>query len=318
MRALGLATMDRVSPAGQESGAPAAAAAPAVSVVIPHLNDEDNLDRCLTLLRQQTFPQPFEIIVVDNGSRGGFEAVCALVGTRAKAINADRKGAGPARNAGVAASRGAILAFIDSDCRPDPDWLAEGVIGLASHDIVGGTVRVDVEDPDDMKPTEAFEVVFAFRNAMYVRSKGFTVTASMFVHRRVFDAVGPFRVGVSEDVDWCHRAGKRGYRLGFVPNSVVGHPARTTWDELKRKSDRLSAETYALYCEMPWGQVRWLVRAWLGPASIIPHLVHVLITGKLATMRDRRNAARVLVRIRLARFVAANRLVFERWTSPAE
>jgi glycosyltransferase involved in cell wall biosynthesis len=317
MRVLGLATMDRVSPAGRESGVPVPAAAPAVSVVIPHLNDEDNLDRCLALLRQQTFPQPFEIIVVDNGSSSGFAAVCALVGTRAKAIQADSKGAGPARNAGVAASRGAILAFIDSDCRPDPDWIAEGVVGLASHDIVGGTVRVDVENPDDMRATEAFEVVFAFRNARYIRSKGFTVTASMFVHRGVFDAVGSFRVGVSEDVDWCHRARKRGYRLGFAPNSVVGHPARRTWAELKRKSDRLTAETYGLYCEMPAGQVRWLIRAWLGPVAIVPYLVQVLTTGKLSTMRDRLNAARVLVRIRLARFVEANRLVFAQGRRPA-
>jgi glycosyltransferase involved in cell wall biosynthesis len=302
--------MDRAAPAGHESGAPVAAIAPAVSVVIPHLNDADNLDRCLNLLGQQTFPQAFEIIVVDNGSRCGFEAVRARVGTRAKVVQAHSKGAGPARNVGVAASRGEILAFIDSDCRPDPDWIAEGVVGLASHDVIGGTVRVDVENPDDMQATEAFEVVFAFRNAMYVRRKGFTVTASMFVHRGVFDAVGPFRVGVSEDVDWCHRARKRGYRLGFAPNSIVGHPARTTWAELKRKSDRLTAETYGLYREMPWGQVRWIIRAWFGPVSIVPHLAYVLITPRLGAMRDRLNAGRVLIRIRLARFVEANRLAF--------
>ena len=190
----------------------------AVSVIIPHLDDSENLDRCLTLLGQQSFPsRSIEVIVVDNGSKAGFESICALVGTRAIVVRATHRGAGLARNAGVAVSRGKVLAFLDSDCRPDPGWIAAGVANLKKYDIAGGAVRVDVADPGNMSPTEAFEVVFAFRNAMYIRSKGFTVTASMFVRREVFDAVGPFRAGVSEDVDWCHRARRMGYRLGYAP-----------------------------------------------------------------------------------------------------
>src|SRR5438128_6654832 len=73
---------------------------PLVSVIIPHLDDTENLNRCLTLLGRQAFPShTLEIIVVDNGSRSGFESICALVGTRAKAVSASNKGAGPARNA---------------------------------------------------------------------------------------------------------------------------------------------------------------------------------------------------------------------------
>src|SRR5262249_52861237 len=142
--------------------------------------------------------------------------------------------------------------------------------------------------------------------------KGFTVTASMFVRRDVFDAVGPFRVGVSEDMDWCHRARKRGYRIGYVPHAVVGHPARRTWAELKRKSHRLTFETYGLYREMPFGQIRWLAWAWLTLFSIVPHLAYVLATNKLRTTRDRMNAAGVLIRIRFARFAEANRLALTR------
>jgi glycosyltransferase involved in cell wall biosynthesis len=282
---------------------------PLVSVIIPHLNDAENLDRCLALLGQQAFPsQSLEIIVVDNGSKSGFESICALIGTRAKAVRASHRGAGPARNAGVAVSRGEYLAFLDSDCRPDPDWIVEGFASLREHDVVGGSVRVDVENPASMSPAEAFEVVFAFRNAMYIRSKGFTVTASMFVRRAVFDAVGPFRVGVSEDVDWCHRARRMGYRLGYAPKAVVGHPARRTWAELRRKSDRLVSESYALYRETPYGRVQWFAWAWLGLASIIPHLVYVSMTRKLRGFRNRLNAAGMLCRFRLVRFLQANRV----------
>jgi glycosyltransferase involved in cell wall biosynthesis len=281
----------------------------AVSVIIPHLDDSENLDRCLTLLGRQSFPaQSIEVIVVDNGSKVGFDSICALVGTRATAVRASHRGAGLARNAGVAVSRGKVLAFLDSDCRPDPGWIEAGVDSLDEYDIAGGAVRVDVADPGNMSPTEAFEVVFAFRNAMYIRSKGFTVTASMFVRREVFDAVGPFRAGVSEDVDWCHRARGMGYRLGYAPQAMVGHPARRTWAELKRKSERLVAESYALYREAPYGRVQWFAWAWLGPVSILPHLVYVFATGKLARFQDRLNAAGILCRFRLARFLQANRI----------
>jgi GT2 family glycosyltransferase len=290
------------------SRSPEGGSAIGVSVIIPHLDDSENLDRCLTLLGQQSFSQSVEVIVVDNGSKAGFESICALVGTRATAVRASHRGAGLARNAGVAVSRGKVLAFLDSDCRPDPGWIAAGVASLNEYDIAGGAVRVDVADPAAMSPTEAFEVVFAFRNAMYIRSKGFTVTASMFVRREVFDAVGPFRAGVSEDVDWCHRARRKGYRLGYAPQAVVGHPARKTWPELRRKSGRLTSESYGLYREMRFERALWLAWTWLLPLSIVPHLVRVFTTRKLGSFRDRLNAAHILIRLRLVRFIDGNRL----------
>ena len=58
-----------------------------------------------------------EIIVADNGSSRGLDAVRRIVGTRGQVVEVAERGAGPARNAGVRASRGDSLAFIDSDCR---------------------------------------------------------------------------------------------------------------------------------------------------------------------------------------------------------
>ena len=104
-----------------------------VSVIVPHLDDYDNLDTCLRLLQAQSFPgDRTEIIVVDNGSWRGIDAVRRIVGSRGQVIEAAERGAGPARNAGVRASRGDALAFIDSDCRPDERWLEEGPRRTAS------------------------------------------------------------------------------------------------------------------------------------------------------------------------------------------
>jgi cellulose synthase/poly-beta-1,6-N-acetylglucosamine synthase-like glycosyltransferase len=78
-----------------------------VSVIVPHLNDYDNLDACLTLIGAQTFPgDRTEVIVADNGSSRGLDAVCEIVGSRGRVIEVAERGAGPARNAGVRASSG--------------------------------------------------------------------------------------------------------------------------------------------------------------------------------------------------------------------
>ena len=111
----------------------------------------------------------------------------AIVGTRGRVIEVAERGAGPARNAGVRASRGDAIAFIDSDCRPDPRWLEEGLAELRLADFAGGRVDVLVEDPRRMTAAEAFESVFAFQNESYVKGRNFTVTASMFVWRSVFE-----------------------------------------------------------------------------------------------------------------------------------
>ena len=172
-----------------------------ISVIVPHLNDYENLDACLTLLEAQSFPgDRTEIIVADNGSSRGFDAVRRLVGSRGRVIEVAERGAGPARNAAVRASRGEALAFIDSDCRPDKRWLEEGIL-RAEGSLISSARRIDVlvQDPRRMTAAEAFESVFAFRNERYVKDLNFTVTASMFVWRSVFDAVGGFENGVPED-----------------------------------------------------------------------------------------------------------------------
>jgi GT2 family glycosyltransferase len=281
-----------------------------VSVIVPHLNDYDSLDACLTLLGEQSFPNDrTEIIVADNGSSRGPDAVRRIVGTRGRVVEVAERGAGPARNAGVCASRGDALAFIDSDCRPDRRWLEEGLAELRAADFVGGRVEVLVEDPRRMTAAEAFESVFAFQNERYVKDRNFTVTASMFVWRSVFDAVGGFDNGVPEDRDWCRRARLKGYRIGFAPNSIVGHPARRTMTELKRKWRRLTLE----WCEGARrdrrGAIFMLLHAWAVVFSIGPHALAVMSSNRLSGTRNRIMAIGALARIRAYRFAVAHRAV---------
>src|SRR5580692_8311496 len=134
-----------------------------VSVIVPHYNDLASLDLCLAALARQTFPaEEREIIVADNASPQGEAAVAKVIANRARLVIVPQKGAGPARNGGVAVSTGDILAFTDSDCVPEPHWLERGIAALAHCDFAGGRVDVLVGDPAHMSAAEAFERVFAF------------------------------------------------------------------------------------------------------------------------------------------------------------
>jgi len=281
-----------------------------VSVIVPHLDDYDNLDACLTLLGEQSFPDDRrEVIVADNGSSRGLDVVRQIVGTRGRVVEVAERGAGPARNAGVRASRGEAIAFIDSDCRPDRRWLEEGLAELQSADFAGGRVDVLVEDPRRMTAAEAFESVFAFQNERYVKTLNFTVTASMFVWRSVFDAVGRFENGVPEDLDWCRRARLKGYRIGFASRSIVQHPARRTMPELKRKSRRLTLE----WCEAARrdgkGSIFILARYWAVLFSIAPHALVAMASKRVSGTRNRILAVGALAQIRAYRFAVAHRAV---------
>jgi GT2 family glycosyltransferase len=281
-----------------------------VSVIIPHLNDYDNLDACLSLIAKQSFPKRLtEIIVADNGSSRGLEGVRRLVGDRGKVIGVEERGAGPARNGGVRASCGDALAFIDSDCRPDERWLEEGVKALGSADLAGGFVGVLVEDPRRLTGAEAFEAVFAFQNEKYVRNMHYTVTASMFVWRSVFDAVGGFVNGVPEDWDWCQRARKNGFRIAYAQESIVGHPARRNMTELKKKWRRLTLEWMEAADREGASPGRVLARHWAVLLSIAPHALTVLRSKKVDGLRNRMRGLWALAVIRSYRFVLAHRIL---------
>jgi glycosyltransferase involved in cell wall biosynthesis len=290
---------------------PTTSVQPEVSIVIPHYNDLTGLDRCLAALGQQTTRMNnVEIIVADNMSPAGYEAVSAIVRGRAQLIIASERGAGPARNAGVAASRAPILAFTDSDCVPEPQWLASGLAALSQHDVVGGRVKVLVDHARPLHPVEAFEAVFAFDNRNYIERKGFTGAGNMFCSRAVFDATGPFRVGMSEDLEWSHRARAAGFTLGYSEAAAVGHPARENWEQLVRKWARINRETFALGRPTLSHRLRFLARGWLMPLSVVAHAPRIFRTPALASPRDRWAALMGLAGIRLWRMLDCHRILF--------
>jgi glycosyltransferase involved in cell wall biosynthesis len=270
-----------------------------VSVIVPHYNDLAGLDRCLAALEAQTFPRDrFEIVVGDNASPCGIAEVERVVAGRAAVVPVPEKGAGPARNGAVAHARGETLAFIDSDCVAEPGWLAAGMAAVAPGRFAGGRMFV-LKPAGRPNGAQAYELLFAFDNEAYVREKRFTVTANLFVRRADFDRVGPFRTGVSEDMEWCHRAIGKGLSIAYAADAAVGHPPRDDWTALLGKTRRIERELFQFTLERPNGRLKWLARALLMPAMIVTQGPRVL---RAPEIRGARLAAMgTLVRLRLWR-----------------
>ncbi len=105
---------------------------PYVSVVIPAFNRAESLRRCLASLISQVYPSDrFEIIVVDDGSTDDIATAVHEVtdgwNGRVSCLRKANGGPASARNAGIKAAIGDIVAFIDSDCSAEPDWLSQMV-----------------------------------------------------------------------------------------------------------------------------------------------------------------------------------------------
>lgn len=277
---------------------------PLVDVVIPHLDDAERLAECLALLGEQSYPaERFRVIVVDNGSQRPLDALIARFPGVVLAEEAE-KGCGSARNRGAALSTGDVLAFTDSDCRPDRDWLTNGVRRLTHHqaDIVGGGIAVFAAD--EARPTDAelFDKVFGFEQERYVRRKSFAAGANIMVPRSVFAAVGPFRNGqLPEDLEWGRRAAAMGFRIGFAADAVIRHPARRTWSELARKIDRTTWHARNYMAERPWFRLRWAAYTAAMATPPLWKATKILASPALSGWGQRWRTLRTLVRVRTYR-----------------
>lgn len=210
---------------------------PRVSVIVP-VKDDPRLALCLDALLRQTYPgEAVEIVVVDNGSAEP-PSGHAVGHPRVTVVREPRPGSYAARNAGVARSTGEILAFTDSDCRPDPTWLVNALARLGEDaDLVTGEVAVFAADPARPTPVEAYELVQGFPQRRYAEESGWAATANLVTTRSVFDAVGPFdaRLSSGGDADWGRRATGQGFRLRYDATVRVRHPARVTFRDCYAK-----------------------------------------------------------------------------------
>ncbi|MGI4878823.1 MAG: glycosyltransferase family 2 protein [Janthinobacterium lividum] len=277
-----------------------------MSVIIPHLNQFDDLRRCLDSIMARPLDHgSIEIVVVDNGSRPGLDAVRDAY-PAVQFLAEARPGPGLARNRGADHASAARLAFVDADCFVDPGWLQAAVEAIEAdpaRGVVGGDIRIPLRRPGHADGVEAYESVFSFRQKMYIETRNFSVTANLAMARAVYDAVGPFRgIDVAEDRDWGARAAALGYTVRYQPGMVVFHPARADFPALTRKWARLISHDFTEWCADGHSLGKWYARAAMIFASTGVHAARMFTSDRVSGIPSRIAGLGVLVRLRAFRF----------------
>jgi GT2 family glycosyltransferase len=208
---------------------------PELSVVIPARDAEHSLPRLLETLAAQTLARDrYEVIVVENGSRDRTAEVAAAMG--AQVVRESVANRSRARNAGVKAAATDLIAFTDADCLATPTWL-EGLLACRGRaPLIAGNVVVRTEDSPNA--IERFESIWRFAQKAWA-AEGWAATANLLVERHAFEAVGgldPAYRHIAEDADFCLRAGRAGYPLGYCGDAVITHAAERELRPLLRRA----------------------------------------------------------------------------------
>ena len=168
---------------------------PRFSVIVPAYNVAPHIRACLEgLARQRVAPAEMEIVVVDNNSTDESAAIArSFPGVRV--LSEPVQSSYSARNRGVRESTGEILAFLDPDCVPVPDWLASAEHGLRQEGtrvVLGRRSYGDSWPLSLVSDYEAEKVAWIMERRIPEIYYGYT--NNMAMHRSTFEQLGPFEV----------------------------------------------------------------------------------------------------------------------------
>lgn len=205
---------------------------PEVTVALPLYDDAQTIGDTLEALAAQTGAPPFEVVVVDDGSRDAGPEIARRAGARV--VRQANAGPGAARNRGAREARAPIVLFLDADCRPPPDWVREmtapfadpsvdavmGAVGSANSGVVPAIVQLEIE--------ERYEGMRRARDRL-----DFVAAPACGFRRDVFLSLGGFdeRLRQAEDVEIGYRFSGAGRRIVFVDSAPVAHAHQTRWPE---------------------------------------------------------------------------------------
>jgi glycosyltransferase involved in cell wall biosynthesis len=220
---------------------------PLASVVVPFFNSERHLAACIeSLIGQTGVGGRYEIILVDNGSRDDSAAIAARY-DGVTVLREETRGAYAARNTGIAAAAGPIIALTDADCVVEPGWLRSIIDAMDDPQtaILVGYFRYPPES------TLALKLLSGYENAKteYVvhrcpKAHHFAFANNMAVRASVFDELGPFlEWRRAADTELVHRLARRRPDLGLGYNPAM----RMT--HLEFTNARSRARRLSLYTE---------------------------------------------------------------------
>jgi GT2 family glycosyltransferase len=217
---------------------------PRVSVVVCSYNGGATLEQCLCSLAKLDYPD-YEVIVVDDGSTDNTPEILACF-PEVRAIHQSNQGLSVARNVGLQAATGSIVAYTDSDCVADADWLTHLVDQLLRSDAaaVGGPNLT----PDDGRvvacvaasPGQPTHMLESDQVAEHIPGCNMAYRREALLAINGFD---PQYRKAGDDVDVCWRLQDAGYWITYAPGAFVWHHRRQTpWAYLRQQAGYGEAE----------------------------------------------------------------------------
>ena len=203
-----------------------------ISVIIPTYQSCTHLARCLEFLSSSTLT-PHEVIVVDDSSTDGSDALARHAGAKVVRLTGGPYGPAVARNRGAAAATGDVLVFLDADVAVHRQTLERIATTLAEHPDVAA-----IFGSYDNKPA-AGTFVSRYRNLLhhFVHQQGLREAHTFWagcgaVRKAIFDTVGGFDERFArpsiEDIELGGRLRANGYRVWLCRDILVRHMKRWT------------------------------------------------------------------------------------------
>jgi len=206
-----------------------------ISVVIPVYNAQKTIARCVQGLQDLKL-KPYEVIFVDNGSSDEtvqlLQSLTEGWNCNVHIVHETTPGAASARNTGADLAQGDWLAFTDSDCIPDVDWLTQGQIHIKKQQCAAmagpawGTMEGDLSAQLLSLTTLSVGSEAHWRHDAGKTGVNGFASANLWVNKQVFEQVQGFDATLTvsgEDYDLCARLYQTGHDIYYHPQLSVRH-----------------------------------------------------------------------------------------------
>ncbi len=203
---------------------------PKISVIVCTHNGARTIGECLEGMARLEYPD-FEVIVVDDGSTDDTANILRQH-TTVRLVTTEHVGLSAARNAGMRAATGEIVAYTDDDASPDMHWLTYLAVAFQrSNDVGVGGPNIPPMDGEFVaqavahSPGGPVHVLLSDREAEHIPG------CNMAFHKHALEAVGGFDEQfkiAGDDVDVCWKLQAMGGKLGFSPAAMVWHHRRNS------------------------------------------------------------------------------------------